>query len=480
MQSAGEAAARAIAARWSKRPVQILCGPGNNGGDGYVCAAWLAAAGWPVELAALGDPAQLKGDAALARAGWTGPITALDALAPRPGALLVDALFGAGLTRPLEGEAARWAQISRGEGRIIIALDTPSGLDGDRAEALGPVFRADLTVTFHRFKPAHLLEPGRSLCGELVCAAIGIPKGWEGKREPNALINSPALWSRRLNALSDSDHKHKRGRLCVFSGRSSATGAARLAALGGLRAGAGLVTLLSPPDAMLVNAAHSSAIMLARWRGPDLAGDLLAERRASAAVIGPAGGVGSDMRDAVLDALAGPAPIVIDADALTSFADDPAPLFQALRPGDVLTPHEGEFARLFPQIASADGNKLEKARAASGASGAVLLLKGPDTVIAQPNGVCAVNLNASPRLATAGSGDVLAGMIGGLLAQGVFAFEAACAAAWLHGEAGRLLKPGGTAEDLIALIPSARDRLESLVSRSAMLDRLRLEAHEAF
>ena len=472
MAKAGQAVADEVTRRWSPRPTIILCGPGNNGGDGYVCAARLARLGWPVRIAALGDPDRLTGDAAWARGLWTGPIEALEDARPDGEGLIIDALFGAGLSRPLDGAAARWAETAEASGAAIVAVDTPSGLDGDSARAGGPVFRADLTVTFHRLKPAHLLYPGRALCGETVCADIGIPLGWEGKREPSALVNHPGLWSRRLRWGAAQDHKHRRGRLGVFTGGASSTGAARLAAEAGLRVGAGLVTLLSPPSALLVNAATSTAVMVARWTEPGEAGALLEDRRADAAVIGPAAGPGEGTREAVLSALDRPTALVLDADALTSFEEEPDPLFKALRPGDVLTPHAGEFRRLFPDIAASERNKMEQARLAADRAGAVVVFKGPDTVIAAPNGVVTVNARPAPALATAGTGDVLAGMIGGLLAQGLFAPDAAAAGVWMHAEAGLSLSPGRTAEDLLAALPDTLHALRSRLAREAALSRM--------
>jgi NAD(P)H-hydrate epimerase len=472
MDKAGSAVADAVARRWSPRPALILCGPGNNGGDGYVCAARLASRGWPVRVAALGDPDRLSGDAAWARGLWTGPIENLAVAEAGEAGLIVDALFGAGLARPLEGAAARWVEKAEASGAVLVAVDTPSGLDGDAAKASGAVFQADLTVTFHRPKPAHLLYPGRALCGEIVCVDIGILPGWEGKREPNALLNHPGLWSRRLRWGAAQDHKHRRGRLGVFTGGAASTGAARMAAEAGLRVGAGLVTLLSPPSALLVNASASTAVMVARWAEPGEAGALLEEKQADAAVIGPAAGTGEATCEAVLSALDRPTALVLDADALTAFEAEPAPLFAALRPGDVLTPHAGEFRRIFPDIAASDRNKMEQARLAADRAGAVVVFKGPDTVIASPKGIVVVNARAAPGLATAGTGDVLAGLIGGLLAQGLFAPDAAAAGVWIHAEAGLNLSPGQTAEDLLQALPTTLHALRSRLEREAALSRI--------
>jgi hydroxyethylthiazole kinase-like uncharacterized protein yjeF len=447
MRRAGAAVAQAVIDRWPARRCVVLCGPGNNGGDGFVTAARLAEAGWPVTLALDADKAALRGDAAQAAALWTGPIARLTPAVLHDAELVVDALFGAGLSKPLgaiASETLRRAEIGPAP---LIAVDLPSGLQGDTGRPLGYAPRADLTVTFHRKKPAHVIEPGRSLCGEIVVADIGLAN------PPSPLTeNDPSLWAEMFPWPSAASHKHARGRLIVVSGEMWSTGAARLAARAGLRIGAGLVTLLSPPDALLVNAAHLEAVMLAPF---DTDVELeAAAAAADAAIIGPAAGV-TEATVSNLFALARTgAAIVIDADALTAFRDDPAELFSVLDRDDVLTPHPGEFERVFPGLLKASPERITAARQAAVRAHAVVLLKGPDTVIAAPDGRCAVNVNGSPWLATAGSGDVLAGFIGGLIAQGMESFEAACAAVWIHAEAARLHGPGLISEDLPGLAPS--------------------------
>ncbi len=441
MQRAGARVADAIQARWSARPVVVLCGPGNNGGDGYVAATVLAKAGWPVRTASMARSA-LRGDAAEAAAAWTGPDGPLTAASCDGAELVVDALFGAGLSRPLSPEVQAPLRAAESAGRPIVAVDLPSGLPGDGAEPLDYAPRATLTVTFHRKKPAHVLEPARSLCGEVVVADIGLadPAG------VNLFENGPGLWSAAFPWPDIEAHKHSRGSLVVVSGGMAHTGAARLAARGGLRIGAGLVTVLSPPDAVMVNAAHLEAVMLAAFSTPERLAEAAA--RARAAVIGPAAGVSPATRANLLALAETDAALVVDADALTVFKDDAEVLFAALAAGDVMTPHPGEFERVFPGLLKASANRIVAAREASARAGAVILLKGPDTVIAAPDGRAAVNTSGAPWLATAGSGDVLAGFIGGLLAQGMPAFEAACAGAWIHGRAGALFGPGLIAEDL--------------------------------
>jgi NAD(P)H-hydrate epimerase len=468
MENAGRAAAQAILRRWSARRTLVLCGPGNNGGDGFVVARHLAAAGWPVDVAILGEADDYKGDAAAMRQEWPGPLHAISEVDAEAYDLFVDALFGAGLARPLEGAPRAWAERLAELRRPVVAIDIPSGLHGDLGRPLGIAFRADLTVTFHRLKPAHLLQPGREMCGEIALADIGIPDGWDAEASPLGEINTPEVWTDRPFSTGASVHKHRKGRLFVVSGPPSGTGAARLAAAAGLRAGAGLVTLLSPPAALQVNAMHATAVMLRRFADVEEFLAVLDDGRATALVIGPGNGVGDDTRDRVIAASAREAAMVLDADALTSFADDPEHLFGHLRSDDVLTPHEGEFARLFPDLADDDSlSKIDRAQRAAERAGCVILLKGADTLIAAPDGRVRVNVHASPALATAGTGDVLAGLVGGLLAQGQSGFEAASIAAWLHGEAGLRLGPGLIAEDLPARLPDIISDLCRRMTRNA-------------
>jgi hydroxyethylthiazole kinase-like uncharacterized protein yjeF len=446
MERAGEAVARAVRARYAHRPVVIWCGPGDNGGDGYVAARHLRRRGWQVAVEAACPPAT---DAARwAASRWKGEVRPLSG-APSPGTLYIDALFGAGLSRPLEGEIARLARVCQSELLTIVAVDTPSGIHGDTGRPLGDVaFRADLTVTFHRRKRAHVLAQGREACGQIVVADIGL---WPAEH-PDLFENDASLWARRFPWPAMDAHKHTRGRLKVVSGEAWSTGAARLAARGGLRIGAGAVTLLSPPNALAVNAAHLEAVMLSPFEtDADLA---IAAEHADAVVIGPAAGVG-EATARNLQALARTgAALVVDADALTSFRHDPETLFACLDRDDVLTPHPGEFERIFPGLLGQAPERIAAAREAARRAGAVVLLKGPDTVVAAPDGRAAVSLNGTPWLATAGSGDVLAGFIGGLIAQGMESFEAACAGDWIHAECGARHGPGLIAEDLPGLAPA--------------------------
>ena len=448
MERAGAAVADAVCARFSRQATLVLCGPGNNGGDGYVAARVLKDRGWPVEVRSLGEPATQDAQAASGR--WDGPTKPLNG-ALEPG-VWVDALFGAGLSRPLSGAAAVAALRMAEAPERVVVVDTPSGVPGDTGKPLGPAARAALTVTFHAKKPGHLLEPGHSRCGDVVVADIGL-----GATESRTMENGPEIWLARFPWPTAASHKHARGRLVVVSGEAWSTGAARLAARAGLRIGAGLVTVLSPPEALPVNAAHLEAVML---RGFETDLELeQAARDVDAAVIGPAAGVGEPTLLNVLALARTGAALILDADAITVFRDDPEELFSLLDRDDVLTPHEGEFERLFPGLLAASPERITAARTAAERAGAVVLLKGSDTVIAAPDGRCAVNGNGSPWLATAGSGDVLAGLIGGLVAQGMESFEAACAGAWIHAEAAELHGPGLISEDLPGLAPTVLRRL---------------------
>jgi hydroxyethylthiazole kinase-like uncharacterized protein yjeF len=447
MERAGEAVAQAVRARYARRPVVIWCGPGDNGGDGYVAARHLRRRGWQVVVEVAYPPSTDAARRAASR--WKGETRPLSTELAA-GALYIDALFGAGLSRPLEGEVARLARLCREQPLAIVAVDTPSGLHGDTGRPLGEAaFHADLTVTFHRRKRAHVLVEGRKACGEIVVADIGL----RSVQDVDLFENDPRLWERRFPWPALDAHKHTRGRLKVVSGEAWNTGAARLSARGGLRIGAGAVTLLSPPSALAVNAAHLEAVMLAPFEtDADLES---AGEQADAVIIGPAAGVGEvTARNLAALARTGAA-LVVDADALTSFRRDPEELFACLDRDDVLTPHPGEFERIFPGLLAGSPERIAAAREAASQAGAVVLLKGADTVVAAPDGRAAVSLNGTPWLATAGSGDVLAGFIGGLIAQGMESFEAACAGAWIHAECGARHGPGLIAEDLPGLAPAA-------------------------
>ncbi|GEP54817.1 NAD(P)H-hydrate dehydratase [Reyranella soli] len=454
MEAAGRAVADAVTAHHARQPVVVLCGPGNNGGDGFVAGRHLQARRWPVRLGLLGERRALKGDAAWAAATWAGeaaPLT-LDLLDGRP--LVIDALFGAGLTRPIQGIAGDLIDRINGEALTTVAVDVPSGLHGDSGEIMGRAPMATRTVTFFRAKPGHYSLEGLRRCGALEVADIGITPTVLREIAPRLWLNAPALWQSHLRRTDRGDHKYARGHATILAGEI-ATGAARLAALGARRAGAGLVTIATPPAALAVYQAAEPGNLVTVCKDGDAFARLLEDERRNAILVGPGSGVGERTRNAALAALATRRPVVLDADAITVFARSPAELFAAVQGQALLTPHEGEFRRLFPDLVAIPA-KVERARQAARLSGATVLLKGSDTVIAAPDGRAVINVHASPGLATAGAGDVLAGIAAGLLAQGLSAFAAAAAAAWLHGDCAlRFGHPGLIAEDLVGQIPYA-------------------------
>ncbi|HEV7258369.1 MAG TPA: NAD(P)H-hydrate dehydratase [Bosea sp. (in: a-proteobacteria)] len=456
MERAGQAVAD-VADRLAPAGARILvlCGPGNNGGDGFVVARLLRERGRRVTLALAGERSRLTGDAAVMAGLWTGPVEPIAGLLPQDHDLIVDALFGAGLSRRLEGEVAGLVAAVNASGRPVIAVDVPSGLAGDTGRSEGEVVRASQTVTFFRLKPGHLLQPGRALCGEVTLADIGIPADLVFTAEHPATMfrNAPGLWRRAWPAHAAETHKYRRGAVLVVAGGLAGVGAPRLGARAALRIGAGLVSVACRPEALVAHAARGpDALMQRSVATVEELGEMLGEARLSAVLAGPALGLDLPAREAVQAVLRSAVPAVLDADALTLMAQAGGLRRLIERRGApcVLTPHEGEFTRLFgsvPEIARA-ASKLDRARHAAGRSGAVVVLKGSDTVIASPDGRAAINTTGSAALATAGSGDVLGGLIAGLLAQGMPAFEAACAAVWLHGRAGEALGFGLIADDL--------------------------------
>lgn len=474
MENAGRAVAEAAAEMvQTGARISVLCGPGNNGGDGFVAARHLKERGYGVRVALAGSRDSLKGDAAEMAKRWEGRVLPLVPALLGEADLIVDALFGAGLARPLEGGVAVMVEAANASGAPILAVDVPSGLDGNSGDIKGTVaIRAARTVTFFRRKPGHLLLPGRALCGPVTVADIGIPERVLDDIRPQTACNAPALWRAVYPWPRPGGHKYDRGHAVAVSGGPETTGAARLGARGALRIGVGLVTVASPREALFVNAAHLTAVMVRAFDRPNGLADILADRRRNAVLLGPGAGLDDATRTMVGIVLASGAAVVLDADALTVSAESPRTLFDAIgsRPDRavVLTPHEGEFRRLFGAI---EGSKLERARAAARTSGAIVLLKGPDTVIAAPDGRAAINENAPPWLATAGSGDVLAGFITGLLAQGMPAFGAACAAAWMHGECATAFGPGLIAEDLAETLPKVLHRLNEASAAQRSRDR---------
>ena len=458
MENAGRAIADEVARRYSPAmPVAVVAGPGNNGGDGYVAARLLSERGYRVRVLRAG--AASKGDAAEAAGRWTGMTEDATPAGLAGAGLIIDALFGAGLDRAVTGLAAEMIAAINAGPAPVLAADLPSGINGTTGAVMGIAVKAEATVTFFRRKLGHVLLPGRAHCGAVTVADIGIPESVLAQVAPRSFVNAPPLWQKHLPVPKADGHKYSRGHAVVVSGGISFSGAARLAARGALRAGAGLVTLASPREALAVNAAASLAVMVRPVDGAAELAEFLRDPRRNALVLGPGGGVGPPMRELVGAAFgAGARGVVLDADALTSFAGDSdalAKIVKAAGQAPILTPHEGEFARLFEnsdKVVQAE-SKVAKARLAARKMGAIMLLKGPDSVVAAPDGRAVIAENAPPWLATAGSGDVLSGMIAGLMAQGMPAFEAAAAAVWLHGEAAEAFGPGLISEDLPEMLP---------------------------
>jgi hydroxyethylthiazole kinase-like uncharacterized protein yjeF len=454
MQNAGNAVVREITRRWQPRPVTVLCGPGNNGGDGFVVANALAQEGWPVRIALLNRREALRGDARLFAERWSGGVEPVTPAAIEGAALVVDALFGSGLSRALDSQVVDTLAAVTRRGLPLIAIDVPSGVMGDSGENVGAA-PAACTVTFARKKPGHVLLPGRELCGEVVVADIGIPPAAFDSLSIDTWENDPVLWRAELPRAKSTGNKYTRGH-ALLCGGYPLTGATRMAARAAARIGAGLTTVAVPEAAFSVYAAALTSIMVQPLaRDGDLA-RLLSDARYTAFLIGPGAGVNDSTRDAALEILEKARPVLLDADAITVFASNVDRLARAIRGPCVMTPHEGEFARLFP----APGDKLARARAAARHSGAVIVLKGADTVVAAADGRAVVNTNAPANLATAGSGDVLGGLILGLLAQGMDAFRAAAAGVWIHGAAAAGFGPGLLAEDLPDLVPAVLRQLD--------------------
>ncbi len=458
MERAGRGVAEVAEPIWrdagSAGTILVICGPGNNGGDGYVAARCLAMQGIEVRVAQLGNADKLRGDAAEARDKWPSEIENINKISLKNVSLIIDALFGAGLNKAIEGAAASVIKEINASSALVVSVDVPSGLSGDNGAVNGAVIEADHTVTFERKKPGHLLYPGRKLSGHVHLVDIGINPACHAIIKAKTFENRPSLWSHLLPTERAEQHKYNRGHVMVLGSRAPMLGACRLTALAALRTGSGLVTLMAPKGTYDIQAAALDDILVVNMAKQNSFVSRLKDDRITAVAIGPGAGVSIETRNLVLKTLETERATVLDADALTSFIDQPASLFKAITGPAVLTPHTGEFQKLFPDL-DYGRDKLAAARTAAKRSGAVIILKGPDTVIASPCGLAAINSNAPSHLSVGGTGDILTGMVASLMGQGITAFDSACAAVWLHAKAAQSYSRGMIASDLLTEIPSA-------------------------
>lgn len=463
MENAGRGVAEEVVRRFPRGSrVTVLCGPGNNGGDGFVSARFLRERGYHVRLALLGRQEDLKRDTKEMARRWDEAIEPMSLQSLEGAQVIVDAIYGAGLRDGVTGVPAQIIEEVTARALPVVAIDVPTGIDATRGTVHGLAFKSAATVTFFRRKTGHVLLPGRLYCGDVRAVDIGIPATVLGDIAPRTFTNDPDFWLRYFPKLKVDGHKYDRGHAIIVSGPMESTGAARLAARTALRSGSGLVTVATSKAAFYINAAQLTAVMVAPYDGPAGLAEVLSDPRISAVLIGPGAGSDPDVRELVSSVLASEATAVLDAEGLTAFSETPIELFDQIkaRPTPaVITPHEGEFKRLFPELDNTE-SKLERARRAAEISGAVVILKGPDTVVAAPDSLASVSENAPPWLATAGSGDVLAGLVTGLLAQGMAAFDAAAAAVWIHGELAQAFGPGMIADDMPDLVPGVLQRLD--------------------
>lgn len=455
MENAGAAIADILQERFAPGRITVLCGPGNNGGDGLVAARLLHTRGWEVQLCEIGTeaatPLQKAMKQAYVNAG--GRMVPLNDEALNASGLILDALLGTGLTRALEGPMLQAVQRMNQARVPVIAVDIPTGLNADSGAVMGEAARAFLTISFGHAKPGHFLLPGKDYCGRVEVADIGIPDEIMPQIAPELWLNHPSLWQHEWNAAATQDHKYSRGQCLIRGGPLHRTGAAKLAAIAAARAGCGLTKVACDTPSLPVYAATFLSVMTEPVATVAQFHALCANDKLNAILVGPGNGLDDGTRGCVLAALESGKNCVLDADALTAFAHDAKALLSATHHNTILTPHEGEFARLFPDIAASNETKPQRAVQAASRAGCIIVLKGSDTVIAAPDGRCVINANAPPTLATAGTGDVLAGIITGLLAQSVPPFYAACAGVWLHGAAATHIGTGLMAEDLLTMIP---------------------------
>ncbi|MGB4101573.1 MAG: NAD(P)H-hydrate dehydratase [Alphaproteobacteria bacterium] len=477
MQRAGAALQRVVETRYAPMPVLVICGPGRNGGDGFVLAELLRRKNWPVQVAMATPPDALQGDAALARVFFQGEVLSWAAGLLEGKRLVVDALFGIGLSRDLEAPFIDIVETLNASTIPVLAVDIPSGVDAATGALLGGGVNAAVTVTFTRKKPGLLLLPGRDCAGTVVVVDIALDRDAMNNVALPLAENHPDLWQADLPRFLLGQHKYDHGHALLLGG-SVMTGAARLAARAAQRVGTGLVTIAAEEAAASIYATNLDSVLVQRISHDVHWQQAVKDPKKTAMLLGPGAGVGEATLTKSILALTTKKPCVLDADALTSFSDMPDELFGYLYPETVLTPHMGEFNTLFGRNDRVD--KCTRALNAARISGGTILLKGADTVITTPRGLGVINANAPPWLATAGSGDVLAGIIAGLMAQRVSAFAAACIGTWLHGAAAAEFNPGMIAEDLIDALPktlaalrNAADQRDETLAASAPVETLK-------
>jgi len=466
MESAGFGVAEEVVRRFPRgSKVLVCCGLGNNGGDGFVCARTLRERGYHVRLGLAGKPEDLKSEPKEMARRWDETIEPLTADSVEGVEVIVDAIWGSGLKGPVNGVVAQLIENTTQRQLPVIAVDVPTGIDPTFGNVQGIAFEAVSTVTFFRRKTGHVLLPGKRYCGDVRVIDIGIPASVLADVAPQTFLNEPDFWLRYYPRIKEDGHKYDRGHAVVVSGPMESTGAARMGAKAALRIGSGLVSVATSKAAFYINAAQLTSIMLAVYDGPVGLADLFnSDPRRNALLIGPGAGATKDTRDNVAAALSGEATAVIDAEGLTAFEGNAQELFGLIHNRNaptILTPHQGEFDRVFPELGNAE-SKLEQAKRAAEISGAVVIIKGPDTVVAAPDGLSAISEGSPPWLATAGTGDVLAGMITGLCAQNMSPFDAAAAGIWMHSELARTFGPGLIAEDMADMIPPLLQRLNKM------------------
>jgi len=456
MERAGAATAAAIRERWQPVPTLVLAGSGNNGGDGFVVARLLAEAGWSVRVACARDLKALSGSAQAMANRWNGHITSLEVKSLEGAGLVVDALFGTGLARPLDGDIRAIVEALNARKVPVVAVDIASGIETDSGAVLGAAVRADLTVTFFRRKPGHLLMPGGAYAGEVVVSDLGVADAVYAKIPVSLFANGPDLWRAAFPWPTAESHKYTRGHAVILGG-TEVTGAARLAAHAAQRIGAGLTSIAADPSVVPIYAAFRADLMVKPVKDADGFRDLLSDKRLNAVLLGPGSGADDRLAGAIAAALDSEAALALDADCFRVLADRTNGLVKRLNNRVIMTPHEGEFSRVFGPAAP----RLDAALRVARETGATVLLKGPDTIVAAPGGKAVINSGAPPELATAGSGDVLAGLIVGLLANHLPPFLAGIIGCWIHGRAASHFGPGLLAGDIPDLVPKVLRELRS-------------------